>query len=431
MNSMSYYMVQHHEVLNPDSIGQFFSDKICELGDVHEVFIALFTLRGRYIISSRMDMMDSLRIPEQINYSILKQLSTGNERAVIDRDFQHEKYALAYWYFYDTKGKPIGITNVVYEKTPEKRDELEGFLKELSKSYIILFLLAALLAYFLSSYITRSLQTITRKMREVHLGARNSPITWSSSDEIGQLVHEFNTMVDKLDDSAKKLAQTERESAWREMAQQVAHEIKNPLTPMKLRTQQLMRTWEDHSDDFEIKLKRYGTGMIEQIDALANIAGEFSSFAKMPKPELKLVDLVQLIEGVVELYQLDTHHQIRLRIYGVKQSVLPLDKDQIIRVMNNLITNALQAIPTDKQGRIDIAVRGSKHQIIVRVQDNGVGIHPDIRHKIFVPNFTTKSTGSGLGLTMVKNIMLQNNGMVRCFSHEGKGASFYLFFYYA
>jgi len=150
INSMSYYMTQHNEALNADSISDFFSDKICELSDLHDMFIALFNLRGRYLISSGFDKMDSLKIPDQINYSILKQLSTGNERAVIDKNFQHEQYVLAYWYFYDTKGKPIGITNVVYEKSMEKREELEGFLLELSKSYIILFLLAAGLAYLLS-----------------------------------------------------------------------------------------------------------------------------------------------------------------------------------------------------------------------------------------------------------------------------------------
>ncbi len=428
INSMSYYMNQHESTLNPDSISSFFSDKICELSDVHNIFIALFDIRGKYIISSGADKMDSLSIPENINYSVLKQLSTGNQRAVIDRDFHHEKYSLAYWYLNDSKGKPIGITNAVYEKSMEKREELEGFLKELSKSYIILFFLAAGVAYLLSSYIARSLQTISKKMRDVRLGETNEPIIWNSRDEIGNLVTEYNTMLEKLDESADKLAKTERESAWREMAQQVAHEIKNPLTPMKLRTQQLLRTFEEKPEDFAQKIKLYGTGMIEQIDALANIAGEFSTFAKMPKPVLLPIDLIKLTEGVVDLYRQESVHEIELRVYNITQSILLIDKDQIIRVLNNLITNAIQSVPLDRKGKIELAVRGGKSGIIIRVQDNGTGINDEIKKKMFIPNFTTKSTGSGLGLTMVKNIMIQNNGRVLFRSNEGSGSSFFLFF---
>lgn len=428
INSMTYYMSQHERAIAPDSISEFFSDKICELSDVHNMFIALFNLKGRYIISSGFDQMDSLRIPEQINYSILKQLSTGDQRAVIDKDFHHEKYSLAYWYFTDSKGKPIGITNVVYEKSLEKKEELEGFLKELSKSYIILFLLAAGLAYLLSSYITRSLQTISKKMREVRLGETNEPITWNSQDEIGQLVLEYNNMLKKLDESATKLAKTERESAWREMAKQVAHEIKNPLTPMKLTTQQLLRAWETQPAEFDQKLRRFGTGMIEQIEALANIANEFSNFAKMPKSIPVPINILTLTQSVVELYQEDVRNRVTFRSYNIPNQVFQLDKDQIIRALNNLITNALQSIPKEKMGQVDVVVRGYRDAVIIRVADNGTGISPDTKQKLFIPNFTTKSNGSGLGLAMVKNIMIQNHGSVECWSRLGYGTSFYLFF---
>lgn len=429
INSMSYYMMRHQNVIKPDSVAEFFSDKICELSDVHDMFIALFDLKGRYLISSGFEKMDSIGIPDQINYSILKQLSTGNQRAVIDRDFQHERYSLAYWYFYDSKNKPIGITNVVYEKSLEKREELEEFLKELSKSYIILFLVAAGLAYLLSSYIARSLQTVTKRMRDIRLGETNLPIEWNSKDEIGQLVTEYNSMIKKLDESASKLARTERESAWREMAQQVAHEIKNPLTPMKLRTQHLLRSWEDKPEDFTIKLKLYGIGMIEQIDTLASIASEFSSFAKMPKPVLLPVNIKALTESVVAMYQQDTKHTVLLRIGKLSNEIVPLDKGQIIRVLNNLLTNAIQAIPEDKDGIIDVAVRAYSKGILIRIQDNGIGITDEIKNKLFVPNFTTKSAGSGLGLTMVKNIMIQNGGSVSFRSREGRGTSFFCFFH--
>lgn len=428
VNSMSYYLNQNSSAVNTDSISEFFSDKICELSDVHDMFIALFSLKGRYLISSGFEQMDSLGVPEQINYSILKQLSTGNQRAVIDKDFKHEKYSLAYWYFNDPKGKPIGITNVVYEKSSEKQEELLDFLEELSKSYIILFLMAAALAYLLSSYITRSLQTITKRMHDVSLGETNEPIQWNSKDEIGQLVAEYNNMLEKLEASAKQLARTERESAWRDMAQQVAHEIKNPLTPMKLRTQQLLRSWDDRPEEFDKKLKSFGTTIIEQIDALSNIASEFSSFAKMPKPVLISLNIVELTESVVHLYQQDASHKVTFRSYGVKNEALLLDKDQTIRVLNNLITNAIQSIPDGVKGAINVSVRGCKTGIVIRVQDNGMGMSAEVKKMLFVPKFTTKTSGSGLGLTMVKNIMIQNGGSVECRSREGYGTSFFLFF---
>lgn len=426
--SMEYFLNQNGGFMDSDSLVEHFSDKICELSDVHKVFIALFDLRGRYLLSSNFMEMDSLAIPEHINYSVLKQLSTGNTRAVIDKDYSSDQYALAYWYFYDASGKPILITNVVYEKTYDKISALKTFLREISQIYILLFIVAALLAYFLSRYITKSLQTITKRIRNIQLGKHNEPIEWHGTDEIGTLVIEYNRMLSELESSAEKLAQTERESAWREMAQQVAHEIKNPLTPMKLRMQQLVKSWEDGDKTFDARIKIFSQSMIEQIDALSRIANEFSHFAKMPKPILTPVNLVKLTESVVELYKDKENIHIAFRHYMVKNEILMLDKDQTIRILNNLITNAIQAIPAGQQGNIDIALRGTKEGLLLRVADNGVGITEEERSKIFIPSFTTKSTGTGLGLAMVKNIVIQSGGRVFFRSKKDKGASFYLLF---
>jgi two-component system nitrogen regulation sensor histidine kinase NtrY len=426
--SMEYFVHQQGGYMNGDSIVQHFSDKICELSDVHDVFIALFDLRGKYLISSSFVEMDSLDIPEQVNYSVLKQLSTGNQRAVIDKDFTKEQYALAYWYFYDASGKPILITNVVYEKSYDRLTDLKNFLREISQSYIVLFLLAAVVAYLLSRYITKSLQTITKKIRNVSLAKHNEPIEWRGSDEIGALVMEYNRMLGELENSALKLAQTERESAWREMAQQVAHEIKNPLTPMKLRMQQLVKSWDDGDQTFDKRIHLFSQSMIEQIDALTRIANEFSNFAKMPKPMLESLNIVQLTKNVVELYREKEGVDFTLRFVAITNEKLMLDKDQTIRVLNNLITNAIQAIPSDKNGKVDICVRGTRSGIIIRISDNGTGISPEQKSKIFVPSFTTKSTGTGLGLAMVKNIVTQSGGDVFFWSKKDKGASFYVVF---
>jgi nitrogen fixation/metabolism regulation signal transduction histidine kinase len=425
--SMEYFVIQNGGFIPADSVVSVFSDKVCELSDVHDVFIALFDLKGHYLISSNFIEMDTLDVPESVNYSILKQLATGNERAYVDRNFGKGNYTLAYWYFNDSKGKPMLIANVVYEKSYDRISELKSFLREISTGYIVLFILAALLAFFLSKNITRPLDIITRRIRKTKLGEYNEPIDWQGKDEVGELVKEYNRMLAQLESSALKLAQTERESAWREMAQQVAHEIKNPLTPMKLRMQQLVRTWKESPEGFDDRLKAFSESMIEQIDALTRIANEFSHFAKMPKPQLAETNLRELLEKVIALFGDQENVQLSFHCIGHSNYLAMIDKDQLIRVLNNLITNAFQAIPSERRGRVCVSLRAGEKGFIIRISDNGVGISNENRKRIFVPNFTTKSTGTGLGLAMVKTIVEQNNGRVFFWSKEQKGASFFVY----
>jgi two-component system, NtrC family, nitrogen regulation sensor histidine kinase NtrY len=424
--SMEYFVTQNGGYISPDSVVSVFGDKVCELSDVHDVFIALFDLKGRYLISSNFIEMDTLDVPESVNYSILKQLSTGNQRAYLDRNFAQDNYTLAYWYFNDSKGKPMLIANVVYEKSYDRISELKSFLREISTGYIVLFILAALFAFLLSKNITRPLDIITRRLRKTKLGQYNEPIEWQGKDEVGELVVEYNRMLAQLESSAMKLAQNERESAWREMAQQVAHEIKNPLTPMKLRMQQLERTWREDPQSFDARIKSFSESMIEQIDALTRIANEFSNFAKMPKPSLEPVNMLEILQKVIALYSEKENLTVTLRTGGTNKCIANVDKDQFIRVLNNFFTNSIQAIPADKKGRIEVYLRCTEKNILIQVSDNGIGISTANQHKIFAPNFTTKTTGTGLGLAMVKTIVEQNNGRVFFRSKEGKGASFYV-----
>lgn len=426
--SLEYFLEQQGGTINSDSLVYEFSDKICELSDVHNLFIVMYSLDGRYEISTNSARMDSLGLPYQMEYSALKQLSMGNQRTVIEKEINDVKYSLVYWYFKGHNGAPIAITNVVYQNMESDNNFVEDFLKELGAVYIALFLMAAFSAFLLSRYIVRSLDTIGKKMKQMKLGKQNQTLEWESNDEIGALVSEYNRMVSELEKSATKLAVRERESAWRDMARQVAHEIKNPLTPMKLRVQHLQRTWKENPGDFDQRLQLFAGSMIEQIDTLANIASEFSNFANLPEPKREKLDIVQIIRGVLDLYSEVPDVAFQVRSYGCNEVFVKADKDQIIRVCNNLINNAVQALPKGRRGKIDIAIRPSQLGVMVRFNDNGVGIDEAHRKKIFIPNFTTKSTGSGLGLVMVKNIMEHNDGDVGFWSKAGKGASFYLLF---
>jgi two-component system, NtrC family, nitrogen regulation sensor histidine kinase NtrY len=344
---------------------------------------------------------------------------------VIDKSISTEQFTLAYWYFKDLAGKPIAITNVGYQSRDDESAGLMDFLSELMQSYILLFLLASLAAYLLSTYITRSLQTIQERLQNVQFGQRNDPILWESQDEIGSLVNEYNRMLGELEISANKLAQQERESAWREMAKQVAHEIKNPLTPMKLRVQHLERTRNDDPTHFDDKLKQFCVSMTEQIDTLTRIADEFSLFAKMPKPVLEKVDLFDLAQDVINLYLDNGRAEITFRPFPECAHYVLADKNHVIRALNNLIMNAIQAFPERTSGKIEVAIRPCGTSLFVRVSDNGPGIPAEQFRSIFSPNFTTKSTGTGLGLSMVKNMIESAGGKVWFRSRINRGASFY------
>ena len=266
----------------------------------------------------------------------------------------------------------------------------------------------------------RILQTSFSKVK---FGKHNEQIEYDKEDEIGALVKDYNKKLEELEFAAQQLAKNEREMAWREMAKQVAHEIKNPLTPMKLSIQQLLRSYNPEDPNSEDKLKRVAHSVIEQIDALTKIANEFSTFAKMPNPNNEKVELIQLINGVKELFADIDGSKISIET-EFDELYINGDKDQFVRVFNNLIKNALQAIPADRNGKVEISILKQKEMAQISIRDNGVGIDESKRFKIFVPYFTTKSNGTGLGLAMVKQIIENHNGTIDFESLEGSGTVF-------
>jgi nitrogen fixation/metabolism regulation signal transduction histidine kinase len=334
---------------------------------------------------------------------------------------------MAYWYFRDDDGTPIAITNVRYDKQDIDTNELKTFLIQLSKIYLGLFIGASAIAFLLSNYITSSLEKVARQMKGINPALKNEPIAWKANDEIGTLVHEYNRMLNEVRSSVEKLAETERETAWREMAKQVAHEIKNPLTPMKLRVQHLQRTWSADDKDFKEKLNAFADAMTEQIDTLSNIATEFSNFAKMPKASQEVVAVDDALAGCVELFSTAEGVSVVFENKCVLKPRINADKEEVLRVFNNLIKNAIQAIPDGRDGLVKCVVSGNQHEVVIEVCDNGAGIPAEAREKIFQPNFTTKSQGTGLGLAMVKNIVNLANGSIS-YTTSPEGTCFTLVF---
>jgi nitrogen fixation/metabolism regulation signal transduction histidine kinase len=338
-------------------------------------------------------------------------------------------YIAAYEPIRNSENKTIGYLNLPYfAKETELKKDISEFLVALINIYILLFSVAVLLAFFISNRITEPLRIIQDSLKRTKLGTANVPITWKQKDEIGALINEYNRMLNQLQKSAELLAQSERESAWREMAKQVAHEIKNPLTPMKLGIQHLQRALQDNHPNKEQMVQRICGSLIEQIDTLSNIATEFSNFAKMPKPEYKKVELNAILEHLVDLY----NESEGIKITLVKpEGDLPVqgDKDQLIRVFSNLMKNAVQSIPGEREGVIRVVVTDDGNYYLVAVQDNGHGIPKSRHNQIFVPNFTTKTGGTGLGLAMVKNMIESMEGSVSFESEEEVGTTFFVKLY--
>lgn len=387
----------------------------------------LFDEQGNLVYSSQPKLFDKGILSKRINPEALYEMKqSGHTQFVHSESIGTLQYAAAYAPLTNREGTIVGYLNLPYfEKQNELNKEISGFFSALINIYLLLLIFAILLALIITSRITKPLLLIQEKLRSTRLGSRNETIEWSRNDEIGQLVKQYNMMVEALAESAARLAQSERETAWREMAQQVAHEIKNPLTPMKLSVQHLQRAWKEKSGNLDELFQRISSTMIEQIDTLSNIASAFSNFAKMPKAENEWLDLNDILRSSVNLFNDTPDVTIAFADDGRERKIFA-DRDQLMRVFSNILKNAVQAVPQTRKGDIRISVSSENDFHTVAVSDNGTGILPALQSKIFTPNFTTKTSGMGLGLAMVKSTLEAMGGNVRFETAEDKGTVFYI-----
>jgi len=332
-------------------------------------------------------------------------------------------YLSAYIPMYSDLNERSGYINLPYfSRQAELRGEVSAFMVAFINIYVLFILLGAVIAFIIAGYLTAPLKMLAQKIAHTSLGHANEKIEWGRQDEVGRLVGEYNRMLDELLVSAAKLASSERESAWREMARQVAHEIKNPLTPMKLSIQHLGKSWDEKAPDWDQRLKRFTSALIEQIDSLSAIATEFSDFAKMPPPVNERLDLNEVTGAAISLYK-DVSPVHFTFIPGNTCHVF-CDRKQLLRVLTNLLNNAIQAIGQRDDGIITVRIDTEGNRHMIRITDNGPGIPADRAEDIFHPNFTTKSGGTGLGLAIVREIIVAQGGTVSFTSEEGSGTTF-------
>ena len=411
-------------VLSEDLQG-YISEYLNKFSVIFYSDINLFDTKGNLIASSRQQIFEEKLLSYKMNTGAFYKLAFEQSLLYIQIEkIGRQEYLSAYIPFRNNEDQIIAYLNLPYfAKQTELRKEIGDFLSAYINVYVLLIVLAIMVTIIISRFITRPLQLIREKLSDIGLGKSNEKIQWTRQDEIGNLVEEYNRMIDELAKSAEMLARSERESAWREMAKQVAHEIKNPLTPMKLSVQYLQKAWDDKVPDWEKRLERFTRTIVEQIDSLSEIASEFSDFAKMPAANIEKIELTAIIKSAAELYQ--HHRNIRISINHLEQPYYILaDKRQLLRVFNNLFQNSVQAIAKKENGYIRIDISQEESDYIIGISDNGTGITDEQAEKIFSPSFTTKSSGMGLGLAMVKSILTTIEGKVSFKSNPGEGTTF-------
>ena len=423
------HKLANEEVLN-DELKPFLTELLYKFSLVFFSDINIYNTNGELLATSRPEIFDNGLISEQMNSQAYFKLNYDQKLLYIHKEnISNQEYLSAYLPFRNENNKIIAYLNLPYfAKQTELQSDIFTFLVAFFNIYVILIAFSIFIALIISRHITKPLQTIREKLSSLNLTKVNEKIIWNKNDEIGNLILEYNRMIDELAESANLLAKSEREGAWRNMAKQVAHEIKNPLTPMKLSVQYLEKAWNDDAPDFPVRLKRFSATLTEQIDTLSQIATEFSDFAKMPISDNEKIDISQIIYSSILLFSDYPNITIHFKPETDKKFIINADKKQILRVFNNLLKNSVQALRQIENGEINISIKSSSENIIVTISDNGIGIPKNQFDKIFTPSFTTKSYGMGIGLAIVKSIINNSGGEIYFESVVDFGTTFTISF---
>ncbi len=422
LQSINYVLNETTYEPSTRNLGHIFKDEIYKIADVQNVNFNIYDLEGELIKSSK-PAFEADSLSNCLDAEVLNSLAMSSTRRYVEeKRTAGDNYQASYTYINDPKFKPIGIMNLPYfEDNSFNNMELREFLIRLGGVYLLMLMAAIVFAYFISKYITRSLQTVSDKLYITGLTKRNEKILIKNpTEEIGKLVDSYNNMIDELEASAAKLARSEREQAWREMAKQVAHEIKNPLTPMRLSVQSFERKFDPEDPKIGKKVKEFSKTLVQQIDTMGNIASAFSNFANMPAQQKETLNIVSVTKLALDIF----HEPYIHFICDEEEIIAKVDRTQLIRIVTNLVKNAIQAMINVDSPRILVTVVSDADKVKIQVADNGVGIRDDFKDKIFEPKFTTKTSGMGLGLGMVRNIVENYGGTISFTSQLGKGTVF-------
>ena len=420
--------IGREEILAEELQG-YTSSLLLKFSNIFYTDINFYDKQGRLYASSRPEIFKKGLKSELMNPIAFQEIVRLKKAEWVQNEHIGKmEYLSAYIPFKNYDNEVLGYLNLPYfVKQGKLKEEISNFLVSTINIYVGVFALALFISIVLINQLSKPLLLIRKQIAKLKLGSSIELIEWKSKDEIGALVKEYNRIAIELNESAEQLAQSEREGAWREMAKQVAHEIKNPLTPMKLSIQHLQLAANQNTPDINERIKRTSQVLIEQIETLSNIATAFSSFAKLPERSLHDIDIIPILKNLSDLYSGDAPIELTISI-DTPTAIIKADKDQVLRLMSNLLKNAVQACADEKEIQITISLKQHASAYLILIEDNGIGIPPDQLSRIFEPNFTTKSAGTGLGLAMTKNLVEQMGGRITVNSKQGIGTTFQLRF---
>lgn len=405
------------------------SNELAQIARYSESDINLFSVNGRLISTSQPTIYENDLLSEYINpiaLGIIKERE--NDQVILEEKVGSLLYKSAYVAVksFET-GELMGVLSIpFFDSQYELEEEIIEIVANIMILFTFIFLAILIVSYFASRVLTYPLKYITQKIKRTSLSVYNEPLVWHTKDEIGLLVGEYNRMLENLEESKKALSKSEKESAWREMAKQVAHEIKNPLTPMKLTLQHLNRVLYEDKETERETIDRSINTLLQQIDTLSDIATSFSAFAQMPIPKQEPYEIVSVLKRTVLLFENEKKAEITLQ-YDKEEVYVEGDKQLMGRIFSNLIINGIQSVPASRNARIDIKLEVKEgDKLLLQFKDNGEGIAEEIREKVFVPNFSTKYAGSGIGLAIAKRGIEHAGGAIWFETEVGAGTVFFI-----
>ncbi|WP_297983570.1 HAMP domain-containing sensor histidine kinase [uncultured Chryseobacterium sp.] len=414
------YAVSHTQVQTED-LPTVLENKIYEISDINKHDVIIYDLKGNYLISNKdPDMITEKKIPIPTVNKIL-----GSDKRV-DIQTYDDKLASnvtsSYMVLKNNMLEPVAIVYFPYYHSDSAYlDVLNNYLKYILIINLIIILFSVWLSWIISKNLTNALTNFSEKINRLTLFEKDMrPIRYYKNDELSSLVKSYNKMILQIQDQKERLSFTEKEQAWREMAKQVAHEVKNPLTPMKLTIQNFERKFDPTDPEITDKVKKMSATMVDQIDLIATVASAFSQFAQLPEKHNETFNLKKEIDSILGVFGGD-----QIFVHANSENIMVnMDKIYLNRIITNLVTNAKQAASDFRTPIINIDVEQHQKRIMISVEDNGVGIPEDMYERIFEPNFTSKSSGMGLGLTMVRKMIEEYKGEISVKSEVGKGTKF-------
>lgn len=402
----------------------YLGDRLADLAKLSNLDANVFSTHGTLIATSQPLIFENNLLSKYINSRAFSRILEGENLLIESEQVGKLQYYVAYAALKSPlTGKLIGILGLPFFQSAYTLEKVQiTVFTNVLNTFAFIFIVLLVLSYFVSGWLTFPLRFITQSLRKTSLTKTNTPLTWSAQDEIGLMVKEYNSMLHKLSESKAELERTQREKAWREIAQQVAHEIKNPLTPMKLTLQQLERAVQAGGSSPEKTHKAIGM-LLAQVDTLNEIASSFSGFAKMPEPVIQKLEVVSLLKRTVDLHSPSGRIVFRAE---AKEAWVLGDGQLLGRAFSNIILNGLQSGLPGKSVELQVNMHRLETCIRIVFKDNGNGIDPQIADRIFVPHFSTKKSGSGLGLAITRQAIEQMKGKIWFETVPGRGTSFFI-----